>query len=441
MIPAVNETHDPKARSWLESANESGNDFPIQNLPFGVFAPRPGGEARVGVAIGDQVVDVAAGHERGLFSGNGAEAAAACRNDALNALLALGPRCWTALRKRLFEVLRHDAAPESRQRVRLLPMSEVEMRLPARVGDYTDFYASIHHATNVGSMLRPQNPLLPNYKWLPVAYHGRASSLVPSGTPVRRPKGQIRENPDNPNLPPAFAPSRRLDYEAEAGFFIGPGNCLGEPVPIGRAEEHIFGLCLVNDWSARDLQTWEYQPLGPFLAKSFATTLSPWVVTLDALAPFRVEAAARAEADPRPLPHLFDEDDQRFGGIALTVEVWLSSSQMRGRGIGPMRLSCGSLRDMYWTIAQMLAHHASNGCNLRPGDLLATGTISGAEKTARGCLMELTWRGTEPVTLPTGEQRRFLEDGDEIIMRGYCRRQGAARIGFGECMGVVLPPL
>lgn len=417
-----------------------------------------GGEARVGVAIGDQVVDIAACYERGLLRGAAENAKAAFADDArgaLNALLALGPGCWTALRKGLFAALRHDAAPEYRERVRLLPMSDIEMRLPARVGDYTDFYASIHHASNVGGMLRPDNPLLPNYKWLPVAYHGRASSLVVSGTPVRRPQGQIRDNlpsqsvnngragdpgvPDNPQEPPAFAPSRRLDYEAEAGFFVGPGNCLGQPVAIGRAEERIFGLCLVNDWSARDLQTWEYQPLGPFLAKNFATTLSPWVVTLEALAPFRVAAAARAEGDPRPLPHLFDEADQRSGGIALTVEVWLSSAQMRQRGIDPIRLSSSSLRDMYWTISQMLAHHTSSGCNLRPGDLLATGTISGPAKTARGCLMELTRRGTEPLALPTGEQRRFLEDGDEIIMRGFCQREGAARIGFGECRGMVLP--
>ncbi len=436
MISALNETHDPRARSWVAGANDSGSDFPIQNLPFGVFAPRQGGEARVGAAIGDQVVDIAACNERGMFHGEAAEAAHACRTGSLNALLALGPRCWTALRRRLFEVLRQEAALEDRQRVRLLPMRDVEMLLPARVGDYTDFYASIHHATNIGSLLRPENPLLPNYKWLPVAYHGRASSLVSSGTPLRRPQGQLRENP---NAPPVFGPSRRLDYEVEAGFFVGPGNCLGEPVPIGMAEEHIFGLCLVNDWSARDVQAWEYQPLGPFLAKSFATTLSPWVVTLEALAPFRVSAAARAEGDPQPLPHLFDPYDQLGGGIALTVEVWLSSSRMRQAEIDPMRLSCSSLADLYWTIAQMLAHHTSNGCNLRPGDLLATGTISGAAKSARGCLMELTRRGAEPVTLPTGEPRQFLEDGDEVILRGYCQRPGAARIGFGECRGIVLP--
>ena len=438
MIHALNETHDPRARSWVESANQGESEFPIQNLPFGVFAPLQGGAARIGVAIGDQVIDLDGCRERGLFSGEAAECAQVFGDDSLNRLMASGRRCWTAIRLQLFHALRHDATPGMRERLRLLPISDVEMRLPARVGDYTDFYASIHHATNVGSMLRPDNPLLPNYKWLPVAYHGRASSLVASGTPVRRPRGQISEAA---NQPPLFAPSRRLDYEAEVGFFIGPGNRLGEPVAIGRAEEHIFGLCLVNDWSARDLQTWEYQPLGPFLAKNFATTLSSWVVTLEALAPFRVAAAARATGDPRPLPHLFDADDQSSGGIALTVEVWLSSGQMRERRIVPVRLSCGRLSEMYWTPAQMVAHHGSNGCNLQSGDLLASGTLSGPTKSERGCLLELTWRGAEPITLPTGEQRRFLEDGDEVTLRGFCQRQGAMRIGFGECRGVVLPVL
>jgi fumarylacetoacetase len=312
------------------------------------------------------------------------------------------------------------------------------MRLPADVGDYTDFYAFIHHATNVGSMLRPENPLLPNYKWLPIGYHGRASSLVCSGAPIRRPQGQIC---DAPNQRPVFGATRRLDYEAEIGFLIGPGNCLGQPIAIDKAEEHIFGLCLLNDWSARDLQTWEYQPLGPFLGKSFATTLSPWVVTLEALAPFRIPAAARTSDDPKPLPYLFDEADQRIGGIALTVEVWLTSSQMRQNGTAPVRLSSGNLRDMYWTIAQMVAHQTSNGCNLRSGDLLATGTVSGPSNNARGCLLELTRRGAEPIALPGGEQRQFLEDGDEVILRGFCWQEGAARIGFGECRGVVLSVL
>jgi fumarylacetoacetase len=439
MTPATNETHDPAARSWVESANQAGCDFPVQNLPFGVFRAARGGEARVGVAIGNQVVDVSAAGQSGLFSVDDDEArraASACDAGALNRLMALGDRYWSALRKRIFELLRHDASASLRKRVPLLPMAEVEMLLPAQVGDYTDFYASLYHAEKVGSMFRPDNPLLPNYKWLPVAYHGRASSLLPSGTPVRRPRGQVRPNP---NEPPVFAPTQRLDYEVEAGFFVGPGNNLGEPIPIAEAERHIFGMCLVNDWSARDVQSWEYQPLGPFLSKSFATTISPWVVTLEALAHYRTLAFVREPANSCLLPHLFDPGDQQYGGLELTVETWLISNKMRELGIGPMRLSRASMGDMYWTMAQMLTHHASNGCNLRPGDLLASGTISGPPKEARGCLLELTSGGKEPITLPSGEQRSFLEDGDEVILRGYCERKGAARIGFGECRGVVLP--
>ncbi len=443
MIPSINETHDPAMRSWVESANQPGCDFPVQNLPFGVFRAALGGQARVGVAIGDQVLDVNAAAERGLFSLNGdlaPEAVRACDAGALNPLMALGEQHWSALRRSLFHLLRHDS-PTDHDRVPLLAMAEVEMLLPAQVGDYTDFYASLDHAANVGSMFRPDNPLLPNYKWLPVGYHGRASSLLPSGTPIRRPRGQVRPDPQQS---PVFAPTQRLDYEVEAGFFVGPGNNLGEPIPIGQAEQHIFGMCLVNDWSARDVQSWEYQPLGPFLAKSFATTISPWVVTLEALAPYRTEALVREPADPRPLAHLYDPGAQQYGGLELTVEVWLNSKKMRKLGIGPMRLSRASMRDLYWTMAQMLTHHASNGCNLRPGDLLASGTISGpsrgpSQEDARGCLLELTSGGKEPITLPSGEQRRFLEDGDEVILRGYCERPGVARIGFGECRGVVLP--
>ncbi len=305
-------------------------------------------------------------------------------------------------------------------------MAGAEMLLPVRIGDYTDFYASIHHATNVGSMFRPDNPLLPNYKWVPIGYHGRASSIVVSGTRVRRPHGQTR---DDANAPPVFGPSKRLDYEMEVGFFIGRGNALGDPVPVGDALDHVFGFCLVNDWSARDIQTWEYQPLGPFLAKNFATTISPWIVTLDALEPFRTNAFVRADGDPQPLPYLRDDV-----GFDITVEVWLRSAKMSE----PIRLSRGSFRDMYWTVAQLVAHHTSNGCNLQPGDLLASGTISGTAKDSRGSLLELSWRGTEPIELPTGETRKFLEDGDEVILRAYCEREGYARIGFGECRGVVV---
>jgi fumarylacetoacetase len=333
--------------------------------------------------------------------------------------------------------LRADAPVAEQQAAsrHLVAQANVEMLLPALVGDYTDFYASIFHATNVGKLFRPDNPLLPNYKYIPIGYHGRASSLVPSGTPVRRPSGQTRDGDSDPT----FAPSRSLDYELEVGFFVSGGNRLGESIPVSEAEEHIFGICLVNDWSARDIQAWEYQPLGPFLGKSFSTSLSPWVVTMEALAPFRGAAFARAEGDPAPLPYLFNEGDREQGGLDLWLEVSLSSCRMREAGIAPVVLGRSNFRDMYWTMAQMLTHHASNGCNLRPGDLLASGTVSGADATARGCLLELTSRGKDPVALPTGEHRKFLEDGDEVILRGFCERDGFRRIGLGNCRGTILP--
>jgi fumarylacetoacetase len=436
----INQTHDPQLRCWVASAHDPGTDFPIQNLPFGMFRRTGSAEApRAGIAIGDQILDLSACLREGLFDGTAAEAAQACDQPALNALLALGPDSWSALRQAISELLREDGAayrrdPEIGTKI-LTPMHAAELLLPVQVGDYTDFYASVHHATNVGSMFRPDNPLLPNYKHVPIGYHGRASSLVISGTPVRRPNGQTRDpNADGPS----FGPCKLLDYEMEVGFFVGPGNELSRPIPIERAEQQIFGLCLVNDWSARDIQTWEYQPLGPFLAKSFATTISPWIVTLEALAPFRVPALTRPAGDPQPLPYLDSAADRQEGGIDLQVEVYLASQQMRDQEIAPLRLSRGSFAKMYWTIAQMLTHHASNGCNLRPGDLLASGTISGETKQERGCLLELSWRGAEPIELPSGETRTFLQDGDEIIMRGYCERAGAARIGFGESRGVVL---
>jgi len=317
----------------------------------------------------------------------------------------------------------------------LAAATEVEPQLPAAIGDYTDFYASIYHATNVGSMFRPDNPLLPNYKWVPIGYHGRASSIVPSGTPVVRPSGQTRGDADPA---PTFGPTRRLDYELEVGAFVGAGNRLGEPFPLADAERRLFGLCLVNDWSARDIQSWEYQPLGPFLAKNFATTISPWIVTLDALEPFRASAFARAEGDPRPLPYLDVPQNETAGGFDVHLEVWLSTERMRRERMAPHRLSQSRFTDMYWTMAQLVTHHASNGCNLMPGDLVASGTVSGATRESRGCLLELTWRGAEPITLPSGEQRRFLEDGDEVVLRGYCEREGFVRIGFGECRGTIV---
>lgn len=440
MTQNLDVTHDASTKSWLESANRPGTDFPIQNLPFGVFRRRGANDRqRVGIAIGDFVLDVGACEAEDLFSPAASPAAEACAATSLNPLMALGRTHWTALRRELHALLRANGGPEAVVRScvgkHLLPLKEAHLLLPAEIGDYTDFYASIYHATNVGSMFRPDNPLLPNYKYIPIGYHGRASSIVPSGTKVRRPAGQTR--PDA-NAAPRFGYSHQLDYELEVGFFVGPGNALGHPVKMEDASSHIFGLCLVNDWSARDLQAWEYQPLGPFLAKNFATTISPWVITLDALEPYRVGAFHRAEGDPQPLSYLQDATDQKSGGIDLTLEVFLRTKKMRDEGLEATRISRGNFRDMYWTIAQMLAHHASNGCNLRSGDLLASGTVSGSTKESRGCLLELTKRGVEPVKLPGGEERKFLEDGDEIVLRGYCEREGFARIGFGECAGVIL---
>jgi fumarylacetoacetase len=372
-------------------------DFPIENLPFGVFDAD--GEPHICTAIEDHILDL--------------HASLNMREPTLNAFMERGNVLET--KQRIRKLLDTN--------VELIPMRDAKMLMPARIGDYTDFYASIHHATNVGSMFRPDNPLLPNYKWMPIGYHGRASSVVVSGTPVRRPNGQTR---DDANAPPVFGPSKRLDYELELGAFIGRGNALGDPVPVSKALDHVFGFCLVNDWSARDIQTWEYQPLGPFLAKSFATSISPWIVTLDALEPYRT----KLQHDDPTLPYL--EDDVAFD---ITVEVWLRSAKMTE----PARLSKGNFRDMYWTVAQLVAHHTSNGCNLQPGDLLASGTISGTTKDSRGCLLELTWRGAEPLKLPSGETRKFLEDGDEVILRAYCERDGLPRIGFGECRGVTEP--
>jgi fumarylacetoacetase len=351
--------------------------------------------------------------------------------------MALAAAPQRALRRRLHAILREDAPNSDRQAAsrHLVAQSDVEMLLPVVVGDYTDFYASIFHATNVGKLFRPDSPLLPNYKYIPIGYHGRASSLVPSTTPIRRPNGQTREA----DTPPQFAPTKSLDYELEVGCFVSTGNKLGETIPIAEAEEHIFGICLLNDWSARDIQAWEYQPLGPFLGKSFATSLSPWVVTMEALAPFRTAAFARPQGDPTPLPYLLDQSDQDHGGLDLHLEVSLLSPRMREQGMAPAVLGRSNFREMYWTMAQMLTHHASNGCNLRSGDLLASGTVSGPDKSACGSLLELTSRGKDPVTLPTGEQRKFLEDGDDVILRGFCGREGFRRIGLGDCSGVILP--
>jgi fumarylacetoacetase len=436
MTPKLDGTHDKALRSFVPSANDAATDFPIQNLPLGVFR-RGDAAPRIGSAIGDELVDLHACSERGLLRGLPAEVEAACRGASLNALMALEARVRATLRNRLSHLLRAEGGfvtARSDAAHVLFPRAEAQMLLPAEVGDYTDFYASVFHATNVGKMLRPDNPLFPNYKWVPIGYHGRASSLVVSGTPIARPQGQTEPGDGGE---PRFGPSRSLDYELEVAAFLGPGNPLGQPIPLAEAEGRLFGLCLLNDWSARDLQKWEYQPLGPFLAKSFATSISPWVVTLEALAPFRVPAFARPAGDPQPLPYLHHEQDRAQGGIDLHLEVLLSSAAMRERGLPALSLSRSNLREVYWTFAQMVAHHSSNGCNLRPGDLIASGTVSGPAKENRGSLIELTWRGTEPLTLPSGEPRRFLETGDEVVLRGHCERPGHARIGFGECRGVV----
>ena len=404
----IDRTHDPALRSWVESANQPDSDFPIQNLPYATF--RSGAGTHVGVAIGDRVLDVTE----------------ALQIRSMGDLMAMPKAARAGLRYEIQDILmKHTPAIDAC----MLPMAEVELVLPCEIGDYSDFYASIHHATNVGSMFRPDNPLRPNYKWLPVGYHGRASSIVVSGTPVRRPWGQTSEHPGGP---PAFAPTRRLDYELELGAFLGPGNVRNQAISPSQAGGHLFGVCLLNDWSARDIQTWEYQPLGPFLSKSFATSISPWVVTMEALEPFRRAPDPRPPSDPQPLPHLRTGPD---GAYDITLEVWLRSARMAE----PIRVSRSRFAALYWTLSQMVAHHASNGCPLRPGDLIGSGTVSGPGKENRGCLLEVTWRGTEPLELPTGELRRFLEDGDEVTLRGWCEAPGFRRIGLGECLGIVLP--
>lgn len=418
----MDSTHNPRLRSWVESANDPTSDFPIQNLPFGVFRRKGSKEApRGGVAIGDQILDLTAVD---LKTG-----------PTLNRLAGAGRKAWRELR-RVLSLGLSDPKQARRFAKHLVPMKKAELFLPVAVGDYSDFYTGIHHALAVGKMFRPDNPLLPNYKWLPIGYHGRASSVVVSGTPVARPNGQTK-TPEA--AAPSFGPSRRLDYEVELGFVIGPGNRLGKPVGIANALEHVFGVVLLNDWSARDLQAWEYQPLGPFLAKSFATTVSPWIVTLEALEPFRCPAFARAGDDPRPLPHLANEADQRQGGYAIGTEMYLRSAQMRAQKLAPARLSNCSWRDGYWTVAQIVAHQASNGCNLQPGDLLGSGTLSGTEPGSAGSLLELTQGGKQPLQLPGGETRAFIADGDEVIQRGRCEAEGAVGIGFGEAAGVVKP--
>lgn len=423
-------------RSWVSSANDPATDFPLENLPFGVF--RRKGEAHIGLAIGAAILDLnvcaALGLLRDLPAHLQAAINAALRQPVLNDLMAQGRTAAQAVRKAAQSLLAEGSTV--REERLLVEQASVTMLLPARVGDYTDFYASIYHATNVGRLFRPDNPLLPNYKYVPIGYHGRASSLIVSGEPIARPQGQSKAADA---AEPSFGPTRLLDYELEMGFFVGAGNARGTTIPMARAEEHLFGLCLLNDWSARDVQAWEYQPLGPFLAKNFATSISPWVVTLDALEPFRATAFERPAGDPAPLAYLTDAANEARGGFEIQLEVALLTESMRKRGEAAMTVSRSNLNALYWTLAQMLTHHASNGCPMEPGDLLATGTVSGAEPGSLGCLLEITRRGAEPLTLPDGEQRKFLLDGDEVIFRAWCEREGHRRIGFGECRGRILP--
>jgi fumarylacetoacetase len=432
----IDETHDPRARSWLDSANRIDGDFPIQNLPFAEFRRSGSAEKfRGGVAIGDQIVDLAALAGLGLFEAAAAQGVRAGADSSLNSLMQLGPEILGAVRRALFEGLLQGSRLQAALQSCLVPQADAQYSLPAHIGDYTDFYTSIHHATTVGRLMRPDNPLLPNYEWIPIGYHGRSSSIGVSGQTFHRPRGQ--------RLPPGAAqpvvgPSLRLDYELELGVFIGSGNSPGIPIPIGDAEAHIFGLCLLNDWSARDLQAWEYQPLGPFLAKNFATTISPWIVTLQALAPFRVPQA-RPEGSPSPLPYLSSPTNCEAGAFDIRLEALIQSAAMRERNEPAHRLSLSSYRHAYWTIAQLVAHHTINGCNLRAGDLLGTGTQSGPTAAEAGSLLELSAGGSRPVPIGDGEFRKFLEDGDSVVLRAWCESPGAVRIGFGSAQGSILP--
>ncbi len=430
----IDETHDPGRTSWVASANGHAM-FPIQNLPIGIFSP-PGGSPRGGIAIGDSILDIGAALDGGLLTGAARDSAELAAGRALNAWLAAGPAAHRALRRQVSGLLEMNAPGTTRAIAdRLLhDAAACRLHLPARIGDFTDFYAGIHHATTAGRINRPDNPLMPNYKYVPVAYHSRASSVRVSGEAVRRPNGQ-RKPPEQAE--PDFGPCRNFDYELELGVWIGQGNELGIPIPIAEAHRHVAGLCLLNDWSARDIQVWESQPLGPFLAKSLSTSISPWIVTSDALAPFRMPQPARPAGDPAPLPHLLDASDQQTGALNIGFDVLLQTNAMRHMGLAPHPISHANASMLYWTVAQMVAHHASNGCNLQPGDLFGSGTVSGTEPGTEGCLLEMTRGGRQPITLPNGEVRRYLEDGDEVIFRGSCRRDGYAAIGFGECRAIV----
>ncbi|MDP4985700.1 fumarylacetoacetase [Pseudoalteromonas tunicata] len=431
----INETHDINLTSWVESANTT-TDFPIQNLPFAVFRRKGSSEAfRGGVAIGDQVVDLAVVDAANIFSGLAQEAVHAANAPSLNEFMGMGQAHWSALRLALSQALRTGSAHQASLEAALIAQADIEFSLPCRIGDYTDFYTSIYHATAVGRLFRPDNPLLPNYKWVPIGYHGRSSSIDVSGQTFHRPNGQTKA-PDAEI--PSFGPCKRLDYELELGIYLGKGNKLGDAIAIEDAENHVFGLCVFNDWSARDLQAWEYQPLGPFLAKNFASTVSPWIVTTEALAPFKTNWH-RDENDPQPLSYLDSTANREAGAFDIQMDVLLESAKMRTEGTPASKLSQSSFKHSYWTVAQMVTHHTVNGCNFLPGDMLGSGTQSGPEHEEAGSMLELSRGGKESITLNNGETRTFLNDGDKVIMRGWCEKDGFKRIGFGSVEGTILP--
>lgn len=432
---ALNETHDPALQSWVASANTGSSDFPIQNLPFAVFRRKGSSEAfRGGVAIGDQVLDMAAVNAAKALGADVQAQVDAAAQSQLNTLMAMTSTQWSALRLALSRALRAGSAKEAALKACLVPQAEVEFTVPAQVGDYTDFYTSVHHATNVGKLFRPTNPLMENYKWVPIGYHGRASSIRISGVDFKRPNGQLKA----PDADPALLPCNRLDYELEMGIYAGTGNVWGDAIGIDDAENHIFGLCLLNDWSARDVQAWEYQPLGPFLSKNFATSISPWIVTLEALAPYRT-AFTRPAEDPQPLPYLSSDANSQQGALDVQLTVAIQTEKMRTEGQPAEQITQTSYRHAYWTMAQLIAHHTVNGCDLQPGDLLGTGTLSGPTMGEAGALLEITEGGKKPLSLSNGETRTFLQDGDAVVFTGWCEKPGAARIGFGECRATVLP--
>ena len=435
----LNETHDKNLKSWVETANIKGSEFPIQNLPFGIFKSIGSKDiGQAGIRIGDQIVVLEKLLQCSVLRGKAEVAALKSRGGCLNPLMELGHDYWSELRKQVSDFLKYGSKPVTHSDV-LIPIADVEMCMPAQIGDYTDFYSSINHATNVGKLFRPDNPLLPNYKHIPIAYHGRSSSIRVSGCATRRPIGQIK-NADATE--PVLSVCDKLDYETELGVFVGSVNDLGEIITLDQAEEHIFGCCILNDWSARDIQAWEYQPLGPFLAKNFATTISPWIITKEALIPYRCKSYKRPLADPKPLPYLNSRTHERLGGLDIDFEVSIRTEKMRKENIPAMVIGRPPFKDMYWTISQMLTHHTINGCNLRSGDFYGSGTISGSEKNQLGSLLEVTEGGKTDIVFPSGEKRKFLKDGDEVIMKAWCGGgDDLIKIGFGECRSIILSAL